>query len=262
MTFDRNHGVVRMNRATRFALSLGSTLFVLLRLTQVIYSQEALDAYDRGLLTQAYSQLQDGALSPYEADFLLAAMTANADSALEIYRQVVLRHPESPIAKRALDRVRQYYYAQGLYNKAEEIGRTLGNWTPHQHRLRSPETTPPPPFDMKLATISAPEQAEPQGQEEPAKTEPEPVNPSTEMDKTFCLQVGAFSSPANARALKDELDKAGYQAIVLDPSQNPTGFHVVWVTGFKSVAEAFSAAEAIQEKFNLQPIVIPNERHE
>ena len=251
-----------MNRAARLALSLGSGVLLLLCLAWVSFGQEALDAYDRGLLTQAYSQLQDGALSPDEADFLLAAMTAHADSALEIYRQVVLRHPESPIAKRALDRVRQYYYAQGLYTKAEEIGRTLGNWTPHQRRLRSPETTPPPPFDMKLAAISEPEQLEPQEQGEPAETEPEPVEPPPEAEGTFCLQVGAFSSPVNARALKDELDRAGYQVFVLDPSANPTGFHVVWVTGFKSVAEAFSAAEAIQEKFNLQPIVIPNERHE
>jgi len=56
-----------------------------------------------------------------ETLFLRAALMTDAEGAVEIYRKIVLTYPESPLSQRAMDRIRQYFYAQGKYDKARSL---------------------------------------------------------------------------------------------------------------------------------------------
>ncbi|NLY52024.1 MAG: SPOR domain-containing protein [Firmicutes bacterium] len=62
----------------------------------------------------------------------------------------------------------------------------------------------------------------------PAPVEPEPVQTKSSPPGTlYRVQVGAFSSEANARSLADELGKLGYQVLVI-----PGSLHRVQVGAF------------------------------
>jgi len=149
---DRLDALNFVGRAIRFKKILGSVILIFGILIFNAGAQEGIEAYNRGLLTEARACLQDSLSDPDETDFLRAALSTDADSALVIYRQIVLRSPESSIAKRALDRVRQYYYAQGLYTRAEEIGETLSRKRPFLNSLQQKSRRPTPcrwvPFPM------------------------------------------------------------------------------------------------------------------
>ncbi len=253
---DRLDALNFVGRAIRFKKILGSVILIFGILIFNAGAQEGIEAYNRGLLTEARACLQDSLSDPDETDFLRAALSTDADSALVIYRQIVLRSPESSIAKRALDRVRQYYYAQGLYTRAEEIGETLGDWKPPRRRLRQPESTPPPPFQLSATLPPQPEIRAP----EPEETILE--QPATEKSPSYALQVGAFSNAANARRLRDNLEKEGYKAIVLAPDENPTNLHVVRIRGYESVEAALTAADKLHRQFGVKPIVVPADEGE
>jgi len=223
-------------------------------------------AYNDARLTEAINYFQNGYAAPEEARFLQAALTTDAEAAIEIYKQIVLDNPETEIAKRSLDRIRQYYYAQGLYSRASEIEKTLGDWKLSGHRLRSAETTPPPPILLAATVRSIPSHKEPVVEQKPetvaqeitreAETPPAPP-PITQPKYVFALQVGAFASPANAESLEEKFEKAGYQVDITPPSQNGTSLHIVRVIGYATVDEAFTDSEKIQKEFKITPIVVP-----
>jgi cell division septation protein DedD len=233
---------------------MGSVFFFALG-GSALQAQDNLEAYDKGRLFEAYGRLNEASSDSIEAVFLRAAAIADADSAVDVYRQIVLGAPESDVAKRAMERIRAYYYAQGLYIRAQELEETLGDWQPPRRRLRTAESTPPPPF--KLTEIqqekSAVTEITPEPVQEPEFEQPDPAA----QESAFVLQVGAFRSADNADKLKKQLEEAGYTVEILPPDQNQYELHMVRVIGFEEVGEAFDAAEAIQEKFNIQPIVVP-----
>lgn len=226
----------RANRQIFQALLVALTLVAAILLSSKSCAQQGLEAYDRGDLDAVRAYLSGDSLEPAERLFLQAAMTASADSAVELYRLVVLKYPESPVSQRALDRIRQYYYALGLYEKAKEFEKPLQEYTPPQRRLEGPAPEPvavqsqappltPPPDTTK---ISPP----PLAQVSPARA------------RGFCLQVGAFASSANAQKLKASLEKAGYQVRIIPAAQNPRGLQLVRVVGYANESDALSAAQS------------------
>ncbi|TKJ41842.1 hypothetical protein CEE37_04545 [candidate division LCP-89 bacterium B3_LCP] len=220
-------------------------LLFCMALPALLFAQDGYNAYNHGRLAQAYNHLQGGIGGPGEIDFLRAALTTNADSAVAVYSQVVLSNSGSEISKRALDRIRQYYYAQGYYGRADEIAKELTGWELPQKRLRTPESTPPPPFVLTSEVHPIPEKPQ---QTEDAKTEDDSA--------LYGLQVGAFSNKTNAQNLKKDLERLGYRIEILSPADNPTNLYMIRAVGYSSVEEAFAAAEKIQAKFNLKPVVI------
>jgi cell division septation protein DedD len=223
-------------------------IFIVVCLPALIWAQDGYDAYNRGRLAEAHNHLLNPSGDLVEIDFLRAAMTTDADSAVQIYRQIALQNPESEIGRRALDRICQYYYAQGIYNRAEEMGKSLGNWEPSQRRLRTPESTPPPPFALSQEVLPRPEMPD------PPQAEPEEIH----LGK-YALQVGAFSQPENAETLRARLEEGGYTAVILDPSETATNLYMVRVVGYDDITDAFEAAEKLEAEFGIKPIVVATE---
>lgn len=225
-------------------------VFLSLSHASILLAQGGIEAYDRGALNQASQDLLNDASGSPEIAFLRAALTSNADAALELYRKVVLEYPDSPLSRRAMDRIRQYYYAMGLYSRADEFSQTLRDYHPPKRTLRNAESTPPPPFNLP---------AEPYPEQSKSTLPATGSGEKPAQEFGYCLQVGAFSSAANAQELKASLEKAGYRVVILDASQTENRLHTVRIVGFENEADALSAAERLKSKFNLHPIVLPED---
>ncbi|MBU0520020.1 SPOR domain-containing protein [bacterium] len=247
-------------------LLLAQTCLIVLLANSSIAAARGFSAYNEARLTEALNYFENGYADSIEALFLQAALTSDAEAAVEIYKQIVLQNPETEIAERSLDRIRQYYYAQGLYTRAGEIEKTLGNWKLTDKRLRKAETTPPPPILLSAALqpISAQKMPviDPEPTSAPVQITEKPVvklesPPVTRPQYAFALQVGAFSRPSNAETFEEKFEKAGYQVEVTSPSQNGTNLHIVRVVGYDTVEQAFAASEKIQKEFKITPIVVP-----
>jgi hypothetical protein len=216
---------------------------------QPVQGQPGLEAYERGALSQVEEYLSGNAADPVEAEFLRAALTTDAENAVEIYRRIVLQHPESPFSKRALHRIYEYYYALGIYGKAEEFEKALNGYAPPSRRLRSPEQTPPPPAHLPGESSTS-----------NANAGGKPAEAPTLKSIVFSLQVGAFASRSNAEKLRNELTKSGYSVEILDASRTKNRLYTVRVTGYPDEYAARSTAEELQRKFGLNPILIKEER--
>mgnify|MGYP005838025301 CR=1 FL=1 len=219
-------------------------LLVIIPIRQVD-GQSGMEAYERGALSQVEAYLSRGAADSVEAEFLRAALTADAENAVENYRRIVLQHPESPFSKRALYRIYEYYYALGIYGRAEEFEKALDGFSPPVRRLRLPDPTIPP-------------QAQPPGERSAADslTGGKLTDVQSQKPSVFSLQVGAFSSRFNAEKLRNELVKSGYTVEILDASNTKNHLHAVRVIGYYDEYAARCAAEELQRKFGCQTILI------
>ena len=219
---------------------------IMLFLAFACHAQPGLEAYDRGDLDAVRSYLARGQGSGAEADFLRAALTVNADSAAQMYRQVAVKYPDSPISRRALERVRQYYYAQGLYDQAEEIEKSLSD--------KSVRPSPPPAADTSSIPVPQPSTpplpTEPKPQPPPEIASPVPAAPGG-----YALQLGAFANPVNVKKLKERLEKAGYTIEIYPTTVGGKSLQAVRALGFTDREAALSAAQELKSKFGLNPIL-------
>jgi hypothetical protein len=213
---------------------------------RALMAQPGLEAYDRGDMQAVKTYLAGKEGDGAERLFLQGALTADADSAIEKYRQVVLRYPESPISLRAMDRVQQYFYAQGKYEKAAEFEKILKGYSPPVSILA--EAVP------ESASLS---EAEDEGVEALPPGADKASPPATEKVVGYILQVGAFSNAVNAKNLEWALIGAGYRTELIAAGSSSNRLHTVRVVGFSTEKEAVAAANELKKKHGLHAIVAP-----
>jgi cell division protein FtsN len=247
---------------TRLFYAVLTAIVISASLVSTGRTQPGLEAYDRGDLEAVRSYLAHNPGETAETEYLRAALTSDAEAALSMYQRLVAKHPDSPVRQRALERIRQYYYAQGSYSRALELEETLkSSKPPVQQKAEIAEETPPPAPKPKENNSPPPEP-------KPVADNPPPQPPVTttttkvaEKSSTivtgYSLQVGAFSKAANAEALKKSLEKAGYNVALGDPFGQNVHLIPVKVIGFKSEREALTAAGELKAKFNLPAILVP-----
>ena len=145
--------------------------------------------------------------------FLSALFQPDGKNAAEIYRKIWKESREDPLAKEALKRLYQYYYALGAYNNADSLARILD--------IHSPSAIP----------------------------QDTTINKSSGYDegKVF-VQVGAFSDLVNASKVKYKLQDNGYQVKIVERNSEGRSLFIVRVGGYFTKSEADSAAKSI-EKF-------------
>lgn len=225
------------SRVARVAAVMGVFLF-----RSPLSAQPGLQAYDRGDLQAVREYLLNAQNETAETLFLRAAITTDADSAVEMYRKMVLSYPESPISQRAMDRIRQYFYAQGKYDKASEFEKALKGYRPPTSHLEPTRVLPSgPKQEADTAMVS----------------ESLPDTLALAKIVGYYLQVGAFSSAANADKLKSTLQKAGYQVEIVSAGQSANRLHTVRVTGFSTEKDALAAAADLRQRHRLSPILVP-----
>ncbi|MDZ7766124.1 MAG: SPOR domain-containing protein [Melioribacteraceae bacterium] len=177
--------------------------------------------------------------------FLDAVLTEDGESALTKYQKIYEQHPNSNYADAALYRVFSYYYALGIYNRAENL----------LTKLKSEYSSSP---YIRMANRNIPDVGE--TIEEPVEHIPETKPPASGSDDyKFTIQAGAFLNIDNAKNLLNEIQKDGYPAELGTKSVGGSLLNVVTFGHLESEEEADPLISYLKNKFNLNGRIITAE---
>ena len=73
---------------------------------------------------------------------------------------------------------------------------------------------------------------------------------------SYTLQVGAFSTLANAEKQKGFFEDRGYTAEITNKVRSGRSLHLVWVGSFRSPQEALRTGKEVKAKFKMESIVV------
>lgn len=161
--------------------------------TNAELSYEALKA---GHIEHARDYLDDAnPASPY-AMFVQAALTQDAITAADIYKEIVAANEGKPIAREALLQLYRYHYAAGQYAAAHRDYVELQKFS-----------IPPPVPDPQGLQDSL--QAIPAFQTPQTSPRPAPEEKASTPAPTYLVQVGVFTTANNARRFIRQLKVYG-----------------------------------------------------
>jgi len=183
--------------------------------------------------------------------FLQGRLASDGTEAVKFYQGIVDNFPRSEYADNALYRIYQYYSALGLYRTAEKKMAQLRRDYPASSSI----TGKPPALlpAREEAAINLP-QKERAISETLSTTAPESRAP--ESPKPYTLQVGAFSTMANAEKQKVFFEERGYSSEITDKVRAGRSLHLVWVGNFRSAEEAAHQGKEIKSKYKMDSIVV------
>lgn len=201
--------------------------------------------------------------------YLQAQVTKEGAEAARIYQSVVDNFPRSKWADASLFKVYQFYYALGLYRTADIKLAQLKKEYPGSKYLATVSGAEPGklPEEEEGGQTPAVRTEEPPA---PARTEKpagQPVNgsrlPAAEAPRSgvaptaFTLQVGAFSTQANAEKQKQFFENLGYSVEVISKMRDTRMLFVVLVGTYSSYDEAKGKGGEIKKKHNIDSMVVP-----
>lgn len=171
--------------------------------------------------------------------YLQGVLTTDGTEAVKIYQSIVDNFPKSEWADDALYKLYQYYYSIGLYKTGDQ---------------KLAQLKQEYPFSAYAAKEEGEEQPKQSPPETPVKLKP--PGPVEKYPTTFTVQVGAFSTLANAEELKAKFERESYSSNIFTIVNNGKKLHKVWVGEFHSYDEAKRFTSEIRKKFNLESIVV------
>lgn len=206
--------------------------------------------------------------------YLQALLTTDGAEAVRQYQKIVDTYPNSVWADDALYKVYKFYYAIGLYRTAElkldqlrtmypnskYIAGSVSSETVVEERTGGAETK-----EMETAQETAPPKpaaepapspiAQPPAIVTPAPTPaPAGVEPVTRT-RSYTLQVGAYSTAANAHRQKSFLDYHNYPADVAKKMSGARELFVVYVGSFAREEDARRTGEELKRSFHIDYII-------
>ena len=185
--------------------------------------------------------------------YLQGVLTPDGTDAAKIYQNIVDNFPKDEWSDDALYRLYQYYASVGLYKTAEQKLAQLKLEYPfsaYAAESPAPFVARPQPKNPPAANVPV---IEPEREQAPPMTSPTPV---PKYSASFTVQVGAFSTLANAEELKRKFEKEGYSSNIFTITRNTQKLHKVWVGEFQSMDEARRFSGEIKKKFGLDAIAV------
>lgn len=195
-------------------------------------SYEALKA---GRIEDARNYLDDANQeSPY-AMFVRAALTQDAVTAADLYKEIVAENEGKPIARQALLQLYRYYYAAGEYAAA------------HQDYVELQKFALPPPVSDPLGLADSvqgiPAFQVPQPSVSSSQAKAAPTQPTT-----YLVQVGVFTNAENARAFLEQLKVHGVNGRIFPKNVDGRGLYGVSAGAFSSLAAAQEMARNLKSR--------------
>lgn len=218
-----------------FAL-ISSTLY-----SQEIDISEALKHVESGNIQGARELLEElKKKSPNDPSviFLEGVLTFDGESALNRYTIVYEKYPKSRFADASIYRIFSYYYALGLYNKAESYLDKLKNEYPNSPYIKSADRTIP--------------------DEEENISDEQPNQDETDYTKNYnyTVQAGAFLNIENAKKLTDQLNADGYPTEIITKEIGGSIFNVVNTGKFINEDEIKTLINHLEKKYSVKGRVI------
>lgn len=132
-----------------------------------------------------------------------------------------------------------------------------------EESVPTPEATVEEPRD-DVAAVDDPPQDEPSApDEEPVESRAEPVEPAEtpeatqpELEGSYLVQLGSFSSAENARGLRDSVREEGLEAYTETISRDDQTLTRVYAGPFLDKSDAEAAKKLLDETFGLQTLVV------
>ncbi len=187
--------------------------------------------------------------------FLEAVVTEDGDIAVDKYQQFYKNHPDNAYADAALYRIFSYYFALGVYQKADSYLAELKAKYPDSPYIKAANRKIPDKVEFVAAYPDN------KIKEKPAvKTPPPPAKvttPKPEVNKApavvykYTVQAGAFSNKANAKELVSKIAIDGYFADYYEKVVGGTTFNIVIAGKFVSKEEAVNLIDHLETKYKL-----------
>ncbi len=207
--------------------------------------------------------------------YLQALLTTDGAEAVRQYQNIVDTYPNSVWADDALYKVYKFYYAIGLYRTAELKLDQLRTRYPNSKYIsgraasepvveeksggaetKETETgqqTAPVPPTTEAAPLSIEQRPAPvTPAPTPTPVEAEPVAPG----RSYTLQVGAYSTAANANRQKSFFDYHNYPADVVSKVLGAKQLFVVYIGNFATEVEARRTGEELKRSYNIDYLIV------
>lgn len=184
--------------------------------------------------------------------YLQGLTTTEAAEAVRVYQSIVDNFPASEWADDALYKVYQFYYSLGLYRTAEiKIVQLRKNYPKSKYanavvtetKQLADDAAPAPPPPVAPATVTT------------TVTTAPPVMKTQSAEDRFTLQVGAYTTSANAEKQKSLFVELGYPVEVINRVKEGRSLFLVLVGTFASADEARERGSEIKKKHNIDSIV-------
>mgnify|MGYP005842336629 FL=1 len=228
---------------------------------------EYLLLYSQGKMNEVLTALPD-LLVEYPNDpgvkLLLAVVSENAEKAVEIYKEIVQKFPESQWADDAYWRLLQYYAVKGDVDKAEY---ELNNF---RKRYPTSEYLPPATDVVRTARSIAnaklrqiednlkKDETQQMQSQSTKKTSPEPKVEKTEPKSgpvSYGLQVGVYSTLETAEAEKEKFLKKRLRTTIEEKMINGQKRYAVVIGNYSSKESAEAAKQIIQQQCECEPVI-------
>jgi septal ring-binding cell division protein DamX len=177
--------------------------------------------------------------------FLQAQTTSEGAEAVRIYQSIVDNFPASEWAPEALFKVYQFYYALGLYRTAEMKMTQLKKNYPASSRATGGG-------EVDTGTLQE-DRPEP-----PAAGAPAVADTHASATAHFTLQVGAYTTQANAEKQKAFFEGEGYMVEMISRVKENKSLFLVLVGTYPSAEDAKAKGAEIRAKFHIESIVTTN----
>ena len=246
-------------------MRIGLTIVLLLSINSALYAQTSdeevasyVDQLDHGKAAEVKSALPD-LISKYQNNpgvlYLQGRLATDGVEAVKFYQTVVDNFPKNQWADDALYRIYQYYYAIGLYRTAELKLQQLRKEYPSSTYVTGKAESVPPVQDeppLKLPT----DKSESVTTEHSARPKEIGIPQTTPSSGKYTLQVGAFSTVANAEKQKDFFENLGYEIEITNKVRSGKSLYLVWAGSFATPEEAHKFGKEVKSKYNMDSIVI------
>ena len=183
--------------------------------------------------------------------FLEAVLTEDGSTANAIYIDIYTNHAGSNYADASLYRIFSYYYASGIYGKANEIKNLLLRKYPASPYIKALNRNIP---DSENEIVG-----EPVSEQAPNILNNDSNNVNNIIYR-FTIQAGAFLNNNNAKQLKSRFIEAGFTSDVFPKEIGGSIFNVVTVGKFKDKNEADVFLAKLKNEFNISGRIISLEQ--
>jgi cell division septation protein DedD len=181
--------------------------------------------------------------------YLQGLTTTEGAEAVRVFQSIVDNFPASEWADDALYKVYQFYYSLGLYRTAELKLAQLRKNYPASKYVNAAKDAKELPDDVPPAggVTAAPAPALPLPA---ARQEPPP-----QAAERFTLQIGAYTTSANAEKQRSLFEGLGYPVEVINRVKEGRSLFLVLVGTYASADEARGAGGEIRKKHGVESIV-------
>ena len=197
--------------------------------------------------------------------YLKAILTQNGDNAIEQYKDLLKTFPDSKYAPLAAMKIGEYFYARGLYTQSANLLKNIPIRYPRFNKMQRLT-------DLMINSFNAIGEADSarhyaliinsmfpnvEADIDFTKKSSEPMAQVFGFNKKkpelgpYVIQVGAFSTKANAKRLKLQISQLGHDVSINDVDSNGKRLFAVRVNRFKSKKRADKVGQDIKSKIGV-----------